>query len=120
MTYAKTLLRAAFIAAVGMLPAACAKPADQSGMQGMSGMQDMSNMPGHDMQGTDMQAMMTQCADMRRQMAQGTHPNAPNMAKMMAHCDAMDRSMGSMPGMGSMPAMSSPVPADAPPATRAR
>ncbi len=124
MTYPKTLLHAAFVTAVGLLPAACAKPANPSGMQGMSGMQDTSNMPGHsmaghdmaghDMKGMDMQAMMAHCADMRRQMAQGAHPNMPDMAKMTARCDEMDRSMGSMPGMGAS------APADAPPATRAR
>jgi hypothetical protein len=60
------------------------------------------SMPGHAMmQGQDMQTMMAQCADMRRQMAQGTHPNTPGMAQMMAHCDEMDRSMGGMSGMGS-------------------
>ena len=93
MIYSKTLLQAAFIAALGVLPAACAKPAEQS--DGMSGMQ------GHSMQGMDMQTMMNQCADMRRQMAQGTHPNTRGMNQMMAHCNEMDYSMGNMAGMGS-------------------
>ena len=83
-------------------------------MSGMSGMQGHA-MPGHDMSGgQDMQAMITQCADMRRQMAQGTHPNTPGMAQMMAHCDEMDRNMGGMPGMGAT--SSAPAPA----ATRSR
>lgn len=109
MIDSKTLLQTALIAAVGLLPAACANmQADQSGMQGMSGMQ------GHSMQGMDMQAMMNQCADMRRQMAQGTHANTPDMTTMMAQCDEMDRSMSTMPGMNSA------APAAAPAATRSR
>ncbi len=108
MIKSKTFARTAFIAAIGFLPVACAQPSSQpatqgmsSGNQGMSGMSGMSGMQGHDMQGMDMQAMMKQCADMRQQMAQGTHQNTPDMSQMMAHCDEMDRSMGSMPGMGS-------------------
>ena len=108
MIYSKALLQTAFIAAIGLLPVACAKQADQSGMQGMSGMQ------GHSMQGMDMQTTMNQCADMRRQMTQGTHPNTPDMAKMTAQCDEMDRSMSTMPGMNSA------APAMAPAATRSR
>ncbi len=113
MIYSKALLQTAFIAAIGLLPVACAKPADQSGMQGMSGMQRHS-MQGTDMQGMDMQTTMNQCADMRRQMTQGTHPNTPDMAKMTAQCDEMDRSMSTMPGMNSA------APAMAPAATRSR
>ena len=93
----KTSIRIALIASLGLLPAACAKQPDQSGMQGM-----------------DMQTMMKQCADMRQQMAQGTHSNSPEMAQMMAHCDEMDRSMGGMPGK------TSSAPAAAPAATRSR
>jgi len=96
MTHSKTFLRAAaLISALGLVPA-YAQPADRSGMQGAG-----------------MQAMMSQCADMRRQMAQGAHSNTPDMTKKMARCDEMDRGMGSMRGMGS------PAPAGAPPATRA-
>ena len=108
MIYPKPLLHVALVATLGLLPAACAKQASQSGTPGMSGMQ------GHDMQGMDMQAMMNQCADMRRQMGQGTHPNTPDMAPMMSRCDEMDRSMGAMPGTGSS------APAAAPAATRSR
>jgi hypothetical protein len=114
MIRSNSLLKAALVAAVGFVPVACAQQGSQPavqgmnssaqsmpGMSGMSGMQG-HNMPGHTMmQGQDMQTMMAQCSDMRRQMAQGTHPNTPGMAQMMAHCDEMDRSMGSIPGMGS-------------------
>lgn len=102
MTYFKALARVASLVAIGSLPLACAQPSNQSGMQGRS------------TQSADMQTMMNQCADMRRQMAQGTHPNTPEMAQMMRQCDEMDRSMGSMPAMGS------PASTAAPPATRSR
>lgn len=49
---------------------------------------------GHNMPGMDMQTMMNQCAQMRRQMAQGRMSNAPDMNRMMAQCDQMDRQMG--------------------------
>jgi hypothetical protein len=80
----------AVLAATGL--AACApqqqtRPAAASG-QGMSGVQ------GHSMAGMDHQAMMAQCADMRRQVQQGGRLT-PDMQQMMAHCDQMDRSMGS-------------------------
>lgn len=87
MIKSKTFTRTAFILAIGFLPAACAQPNSQpaaqgmsGGNQGMSGMSGMSGMQGHDMQGMDMQSMMKQCADMRQQMAQGTHQNTPEMA----------------------------------------
>ncbi len=68
--------------------------AQQGGKQGMSGM----NMQGG--QGTtgmsNMQSMMNQCADMRRQMAQGKMSSGPDMAGMKSQCDQM----GNMPGMG--------------------
>lgn len=67
----------------------------------------MAGMPGQ-----DHMAMMAQCADMRRQMAQGTHSDMPGMADMMRHCDEMDRSMG---GMATAPGSTA-----APAATRAR
>ena len=101
MIHSKKLLHAAFIGAIGLLPAACAQPSSQSGMQGMSG-QSTTGTQGHSMQGMDMQTTMNQCADMRRQMAQGTHPNTPDMNQMMTQCDTMDRSMGTMPGMTSV------------------
>lgn len=88
MTRSRTFLPA-FVTLFGSFVAACAQQGGQPGMQG------------HSMQGTDMQAMMAQCADMRRQMAQGTHANTPGMTEMMSHCDEMDRDMGGMPGMGS-------------------
>jgi len=102
MTCSKTHLHAAFIAAIALLPIACTKPTDQSGTQG------------HSMQGMDVQTMMNQCADMRRQMAQGTHPNTPDMNQMMARCDQRDRSMGNVQGGDSS------APAAAPAATRSR
>ncbi len=126
MTRSNSLLRAALVAAVGFVPVACPQQGSQPAAQGMNssaqsipGMSGMSGMQGHDMSGhimtqeQDMQTMIAQCSDMRRQMAQGTHPNTPGMAQMMAHCDEMDRSMGSMPGVGSGSAA-------APAATRAR
>lgn len=105
MTCSKTFLRAALIAGVGLLPIACAQqpnspaaqtapPTQGSGMSNMSGMNGMLGM------GQDHAAMMSQCADMRRQMAAGSHQNSPvGMADMMRHCDEMDQSMGKMPGM---------------------
>ncbi len=112
MIRSATLLHVAFIGVIGLFPAARAQPPSQSGMQGMSGMQGQSTAgtQGHNMQGMDMKTMMNKCADMRRQMAQGTHQSTPDMKQMMARCDAMDHSMGSMPGMGST----------APAATRSR
>ncbi len=63
---------------------------------------DMSNMPGmaatppksqtHDKPGMDMQSMMKQCGDMRKQMKPGA-AMTPDMQKMMSQCDAMDKSM---------------------------
>lgn len=102
MAALKSVSRAALIGALALL-AACAQqptqpapqaaaPSQGTGMPGMSGTSGM--------QGQDHAAMMAQCADMRRQMAQGTHQNMPGMAEMMRHCDEMDRSMGGMP-MGS-------------------
>ena len=92
--------RATLIAGLGLLLVACAQqpspPPAQSAapMQGsgMAGMSDMSGMSG--MQGQDHGAMMAQCADMRRQMARGTHPNTPGMAQMMQHCQEMESGMG--------------------------
>lgn len=111
MIQSKAILHAAFIGAIGLLPAACAQPSSQSGMQGMSGQSTTGNgTQGHSMQGMDMQKMMNQCVEMRRQTAQGTHQNTPDMNQMMAHCDTMDRNMGSMPSMSS----------EAPAATRSR
>lgn len=106
------------LAGLVLLPAACAQQpapsttatapanAPMQGMSGMSGMDHMSGM--NNMSGSDHMAMMTQCADMRRQMAQGTHQNTPGMAQMMQHCDEMDRSMGAMPmGQANTPAPAS-------------
>ena len=93
------VLRVAALIGLGLVQAACApKPAQ------------LPAMAAHTMPDMDMQGMMSQCADMRRQMAQGTHPNMPDMASMMAHCDAMDHSMP-MPSSG---------PSAAPAATRSR
>ena len=97
------------VAALLTLPVAA--HAQQGGMQ---------NMPGMTMQGrgttggttgmTNMQSMMSHCADMRRQMAQGTMTSGPDMADMKSQCDQMDRQRGNMPGMG----------AQAPAGTRSR
>lgn len=72
------------IAAIALLPAACAQ---QPG--GMSGM----NMPGHDMSGMDMQTMMSHCARMRQETRQGV-AMSPDMQSMMAQCNQMDQQMG--------------------------
>ena len=45
------------------------------------------------MRGMDMNAMMSHCADMRRQMRPGAAVSA-DMRQMMAQRDEMDRSMG--------------------------
>ncbi len=60
-------------------------------------------------QGTDLQAMMNQCDQMRQQMRPGAAVPA-DMRQMMTQCDQMDRRMGTMPGMG----------AQAPAGTRSR
>lgn len=106
MTGSNSLLKGAIVATLAFLPVACAQQGSQPVSQGMTssaqgnmpGMSGMSGMQGHDMSGHsmmggggDLQAMMAQCADMRRQMAQGTHPNTPGMAQMMAHCDEVNR-----------------------------
>ena len=91
MTYSSKALA---LAALLALPIAVR--AQQGGMQTMPGM----TMPGHGTAGSatggmgNMQAMMNQCARMRRGMAQGTMTNAPDMNRMMAQCDQMDRQMG--------------------------
>jgi hypothetical protein len=115
MFIVKRLSGLALTAALGLVPAACAQQDSPPAMAGMSGMQGqqgtsgvnirsaadgraMGNMQGHDMSGMDMQTIMNRCADMRRQMAQGTMSSAPDMQRMMAQCDQMDRQMGG--GMG--------------------
>ena len=59
----------------------------------------MQNMPGMDhsqMQGMDMHAMMTRCAQMRQGMRPGAAVPA-DRRQMMAQCGQMDRSMGMAP-----------------------
>jgi hypothetical protein len=73
-----------------------------AGAQQTPSKSDMSNMPGmsatspksqtHDMAGMDMQSMMKQCGEMRRQMKPGAAMSA-DMRKMMSQCDEMDKSM---------------------------
>lgn len=46
----------------------------------------------HDMQGMDMETMMKQCADMRKQMKPGA-AMTPDMRKLMSQCDEMDKTM---------------------------
>jgi hypothetical protein len=107
----KLLASAGLVAALGLSPVAFAQqrsaPAQGGQMPGMSGT------PGMNMQGSDRADMMARCADMRRQMQQGTHQNTPGMADMMRRCDEMDRGMGTMP-------MGTGNPTAAPPATRSR
>lgn len=114
MIASKTYARAAAFGALALL-AACAQQQSPGASQAAQpspsgGMPGMGAMPG--MQGQDHAAMMAQCADMRRQMAQGMHQNMPGMGDMMRHCDEMDRSMGGLP-MG-------PGSTAAPAATRSR
>lgn len=52
---------------------------------------------GHAMPGMDMQAMMSQCAQMRRQMQPGAKMTA-DMQRMMAQCDQMDAQMSGASG----------------------
>jgi len=60
--------------------------AQQRNTQGM-------DMHDHDMGGMNMQTMMNQCAQMRRQMKPGA-PMTADMQRMMTQCDEMDRQMG--------------------------
>jgi hypothetical protein len=46
------------------------------------------------MAGMDHQSMMNHCAQMRQTVRQGGRLS-PDMQQMMAHCDQLDRSMGS-------------------------
>jgi uncharacterized protein involved in copper resistance len=74
---------------------------DHSSMPGMKmpGM-DATSMPGMDhsnmpsMQGMDMNAMMTQCAQTRQQSTSGQTASG---RQMLDQCDQMDRSMGMTP-----------------------
>ena len=63
------------------------------GMQG-HGMHGPGGMQGHNMSGMNMQQMAAHCAQMRQQVRQGGRPS-PDVQRMMAQCDQMDRSMGS-------------------------
>ena len=81
-------------------PAGMAAPASASSLSGpanatpaVGSMPDMAGMDHSNMQGMDMNTMMSQCAQMRR----GTRPGmavSADMRQMMAQCDEMDRSMG--------------------------
>ena len=111
MTASKRLRDLAFVAALATIPAACAprsagpaSPAPAASLSGgpggspSTGMQGMdhSNMPGmgqSGMQGMDHQAMMAHCAQMRQQTRAGA-AMSPDMRRMRAHCDEMDRGMG--------------------------
>lgn len=77
------------VLAVALATAAHAQ--QQGGQQG-----GRSGMQGHDMSNT--QSMAGHCADMRRQMAQGTMSSGPDMATMKAQCDQMDRQPGATGG----------------------
>ena len=90
-----TIIGAAVLTA--MLGLASAAFAQQRNTQGMSMLEH------HDTGGMDMQAMMTQCAQMRRQMRPGTRMT-PEMQRMMTQCDAMDRQMGTSTSSGAPPA----------------
>jgi hypothetical protein len=77
------------LAAVAFLPVACAS--QQSAPPNARAMTSPSSIAAGSMSsGKDMQTMMAQCADMRRQMQPGA-AMAPNMQQMMTQCDQMDR-----------------------------
>ena len=78
--YAVTLLLA-------LAPAAFAQQANTQGM----------HMQGHSMGGTDMQAMMNRCAQMRQQMRSGARMTSDTQ-RMMTQCNQMDQQMGATPG----------------------
>lgn len=98
----------AFIAAVAILPAACAPqpagmaaPAPASTLSGpanaaptASPMPGMAGMDHPNMQGMDMNTMMAHCAQMRQQP--GSRQTAQGR-QMLEQCDQMDRSMGMTP-----------------------
>lgn len=110
------LRQLAFVAAVAVVPAACApqsagpatapptasmsstpSPTQAAmpaapGTGGMTGM-DHSRMPGMSQAGMDHNAMMAHCAEMRQGMRPGMAMTA-DMRQSMAQCDQMDRSMG--------------------------
>jgi hypothetical protein len=62
--------------------------------QGTPGGMQGRGAAGHDMAGMDHQSFMAHCAQMRQQVRQGGRPS-PDVQRMMARCDQMDRSMGS-------------------------
>lgn len=83
------------LAAVAFLPVACAS--QQSASPDTRAATSPSNTAAGGMSsGMDMQTMMAQCADMRRQMQPGA-AMAPNMQQMMTQCDQMDRMHGGAP-----------------------
>jgi hypothetical protein len=107
----RVLMIGAFAAGLAPVPSA---PAQQGGQSDMSSMPNTA--PNAQVTGKapamDMDAMMTRCAQMRRDIK----PDAPmtaDMRKMMADCDAMDKEMGA----GSTTAPAQPY---APPAERSR
>ncbi len=82
------------------------------------GQSDMSSMPNM-APATDMDAMMTECAKMRRDMK----PDAPmtaDMRKMMADCDAMDKEMMGDKQMMGDKGTTAPAQPYTPPAERSR
>lgn len=101
----KKLAAIGLLAGVAILPAACASrqgaPQDAGTMTSPSLSNPISPSlppPGTpaasgSSSGMDMQAMMTHCADMRRQARPGTAV-APDIRQMMAQCDQMDRMHG--------------------------
>ncbi len=110
------MMRAVIIGvfALGLAPVSLAW-AQQAGQSDMSSMPNMA--PNAEMGGKapamDMDAMMTACAQMRRDMK----PDAPmtaDMRKKMADCDAMDKEMMGDKGT------TAPAQPYAPPAERSR
>jgi hypothetical protein len=84
----------AFALMIAAAPLAGAQQSSgKSGMSGMPGMATTAPKPQtHDMPGMDMQSMMKQCTEMRKQMKPGA-AMTPDMQKMMSQCDVMDKSM---------------------------
>jgi len=96
-----------FVGMLAILPAACApqpagmaSPAPATSLsgpasagQGAAPMPGMAGMDHSNMQGMDMNTMMTHCAQMRQGMRPGMAMSA-DMRQMTAQCDQMDASMG--------------------------
>ncbi len=108
----RTAIIGVFALGLAPVPFAVAQQGGQSDMSSMPNMAPNAQM-GAKAPAMDMDAMMAQCAQMRRDMK----PDAPmtaDMRKTMADCDAMDKEMMGDKGM------TAPAQPYAPPAERSR